>query len=130
MQELEPAHLVCALLVIERFLVEANIHQAALYRAGEFATLPYLDVLRKLLIAVRAGVCVKTRCVPESDLPPLLDLLSQLPAHMQMQLEQVIEAERRGQATHSCSQLTAQQVREEIQWMATQRAEGMRRLLQ
>ena len=112
MEHLDPPHLVCALLTLERFLIEAHIRQGAAYRAGQYEPLPYLDALCKLRILLTSCVCTKTRRLElsDSEMPPLLLLINELPTHMQMQLEQAIEGERRGQCTHRAQQLSGEEM--------------------
>lgn len=110
----QAAHHICAWLTLERFLIEAHIQQAAQLRAGSFTPLAYITALRQLAMLIPLYVCTKRRSPATDDIPPLLPLLNQLPAHMQMQLEQAIEAELRGEATHEVCEVTRAHIFEQV----------------
>lgn len=101
MQRVQATYHICAWITVQRFLVEANARQMFILLLGRYELLPYMQALRQLSVLIPIGVCSLHRTVPDEEMPPLLPLLAQLPAHMQMALEQAIEAERRGHATHT-----------------------------
>lgn len=103
MVRVHSVYYICAWLTVQRYLVEANLHQLVLILAGRYEPVAYLHTLRQLATLIEIGVCPKTRTISDDEMPPLLPLLAQLPPHMQAALEQAIEAEQRGHSTHRAS---------------------------